>query len=75
MIFWRVAQLFKLEYVGDIEQLRASFIETLKGRFHVRVRYPGNELITAENVPDLALPAHQFLSRSNCRAPPNTQPA
>jgi len=43
--------------MGDIEQLRASFIETLKGRFHVRVQYPGNELITAENVPDLALPA------------------
>lgn len=43
--------------MGDIEQLRASFIETLKGRFHVRVQYPGNELITAENMPDLALPA------------------
>jgi hypothetical protein len=29
--------------LGDIETIRASFIETLKGRFHVRVRYPGNE--------------------------------
>ena len=29
--------------LGDIEAIRASFIETLKGRFHVRVRYPGNE--------------------------------
>lgn len=29
--------------LGDISQIRASFIKTLKGRFHVRVRYPGNE--------------------------------
>ena len=29
--------------LGDIKMIRASFIETLKGRFHVRVKYPGNE--------------------------------
>jgi len=29
--------------LGDIQVMRESFIETLKGRFHVRVRYPGNE--------------------------------
>lgn len=29
--------------LGDISIVRASFIKTLKGRFHVRVRYPGNE--------------------------------
>lgn len=29
--------------LGDLKQLRESFIETLKGRFHMRVRYPGNE--------------------------------
>ncbi|MCB0019107.1 MAG: HDIG domain-containing protein [Anaerolineales bacterium] len=33
--------------LGDIQQLRESFIETLKGRFHVRVRYPGNEELVA----------------------------
>ncbi len=43
--------------MGDIEQLRASFIETLKGRFHVRVQYPGNEMLMMENVPEFALPA------------------
>ena len=43
--------------LGDIEHLRTSFIETLKGRFHVRVQYPGNELLTVENLPELALPA------------------
>ncbi|MFQ5435098.1 MAG: HDIG domain-containing metalloprotein, partial [Anaerolineae bacterium] len=32
--------------LGDIKQIRASFIETLKGRFHVRVKYPGNEALT-----------------------------
>lgn len=45
--------------MGDIEQLRASFIETLKGRFHVRVQYPGNELMMVDNMPDLILPAPQ----------------
>ncbi|MFZ0548508.1 MAG: HDIG domain-containing metalloprotein, partial [Candidatus Promineifilaceae bacterium] len=29
--------------LGDIKLLRESFIKTLKGRFHVRVQYPGNE--------------------------------
>ena len=33
--------------LGDIHLLRESFIETLKGRFHVRVRYPGNEELVA----------------------------
>jgi len=38
--------------MGDIREIRASFIETLKGRFHVRVKYPGNEEITARPAPD-----------------------
>lgn len=29
--------------LGDLKVIRESFIETLKGRFHVRVKYPGNE--------------------------------
>lgn len=29
--------------LGDIQIIHDSFTETLKGRFHVRVRYPGNE--------------------------------
>ncbi len=28
--------------MGDLEEIRESFIETLKGRFHIRVKYPGN---------------------------------
>ena len=43
--------------MGDIDQLRASFIETLKGRFHVRVQYPGNEILLSENLPEFALPS------------------
>jgi membrane-associated HD superfamily phosphohydrolase len=35
--------------LGDIRLVRESFIKTLKGRFHVRVKYPGNEeLLSAE---------------------------
>ncbi len=42
--------------LGNISQIRASFIETLQGRFHVRVRYPGNEKIMQEEKP-ATLPA------------------
>ncbi|MCP4360783.1 MAG: HDIG domain-containing protein [Chloroflexi bacterium] len=35
--------------LGDISLIRASFIKTLKGRFHVRVRYPGNEELGINN--------------------------
>jgi cyclic-di-AMP phosphodiesterase PgpH len=31
--------------LGDIRALRDSFINTVKGRFHVRVRYPGDEAL------------------------------
>ncbi|MCP5097956.1 MAG: HDIG domain-containing protein [Chloroflexi bacterium] len=34
--------------MGDISLIRASFIKTLKGRFHVRVKYPGNDELMAE---------------------------
>jgi cyclic-di-AMP phosphodiesterase PgpH len=37
--------------LGDIKLVRESFIKTLKGRYHVRVRYPGNEQLLRE--PDL----------------------
>lgn len=33
--------------LGDIELAKASFVDTLKGRFHVRVKYPGNEELEA----------------------------
>mgnify|MGYP001175631672 FL=1 len=49
--------------LGDIDLLRASFIETLKGRFHVRVQYPGNEELLVDNQPEAALPAPQAPAR------------
>lgn len=44
--------------LGDIRLIRASFIKTLKGRFHVRVKYPGNEELVDETtaVPLRTLP-------------------
>jgi hypothetical protein len=42
--------------LGDIEQMRVSFIETLKGRFHVRVAYPDNEYLLPETNAPLPLP-------------------
>jgi membrane-associated HD superfamily phosphohydrolase len=37
--------------LGHIKAIRESFIETLKGRFHVRVRYPGDEALEPTPVP------------------------
>ncbi len=42
--------------LGDIERIRSSFIDTLKGRFHVRIKYPGNELLEVVPSPITALP-------------------
>jgi len=49
--------------LGDIKLIRKSFIETLQGRFHVRIKYPGNETMLlepadqdGEGTPMLALP-------------------
>ncbi len=45
--------------LGDIEIIRSSFIDTLKGRFHLRVKYPGNEsleITQQETVPALPKP-------------------
>jgi putative nucleotidyltransferase with HDIG domain len=33
--------------LADVKLIRESFIETLQGRFHVRIRYPGNEELIA----------------------------
>ncbi len=42
--------------LGDVEKIRLSFIETLKGRFHVRVKYPGNEALEEVAKAGKALP-------------------
>ncbi|MGB1253864.1 MAG: HD family phosphohydrolase, partial [Candidatus Promineifilaceae bacterium] len=39
--------------MGDIRKIRESFMETLKGRFHSRVKYAGNESLTAANTPPI----------------------
>lgn len=52
--------------LGDIHLIRESFIKTLKGRFHVRVKYPGNEALEVvepaaqeQADPPTAVTAHQ----------------
>ncbi len=46
--------------LGDIQQIRASFVETLKGRFHVRVKYAGNEQLEAANTPAIEAQIDEF---------------
>lgn len=41
--------------LGDLKQIRESFSETLKGRFHVRVKYPGNEAMMNPEPPPALL--------------------
>lgn len=43
--------------LGDIQKLKESFIDTLKGRFHVRVRYPGDQALEADLEEDQHRPA------------------
>lgn len=43
--------------LGDVQIIRASFIDTLKGRFHMRVRYPGNESLETGMPPPTAVPS------------------
>ncbi|MBE7529700.1 MAG: HDIG domain-containing protein [Ardenticatenaceae bacterium] len=45
--------------LGDIHTIRASFIKTLKGRFHVRTRYPGNEAMQIPETRPLPSPPEQ----------------
>jgi len=35
--------------LGDVKTIQDSFVKTIKGRFHMRVKYPGNEELTEEN--------------------------
>lgn len=37
--------------LGDVKVIQDSFVKTLKGRFHMRVKYPGNEKIAGEAPP------------------------
>jgi hypothetical protein len=46
--------------LGDIKTVKESFIKTLKGRFHVRVQYPGNEEFVIQS-----LESRQALPPSN----------
>ncbi|GMQ79385.1 MAG: HDIG domain-containing protein [Anaerolineae bacterium] len=48
--------------LGDIQILRESFTDTLQGRFHVRIRYPGNEELTEETAQEPEVPAIELES-------------
>lgn len=52
--------------LGDIRKIRESFIKTLKGRFHVRVKYPGNEELMDDGAP--------AESKTAVKSPANGQP-
>ncbi|MEZ4646211.1 MAG: HDIG domain-containing protein [Chloroflexota bacterium] len=58
--------------LGDVQIIRASFIETLKGRFHVRVKYPGNDAMMAETAVPAAAPVPQ--AQTEATAVPPTEP-
>ncbi len=59
----------------DLKQIRASFVETLKGRFHVRVKYAGNEELEAANTENITegelTPAQSLLESAVSEAIPS----
>lgn len=64
--------------LGDVKLIRESFIETLQGRFHVRVKYPGNEeLMNVQTAPQGNGRHSEVVStpRSETEAQPELQPA
>ncbi|MDX1413011.1 MAG: HDIG domain-containing protein [Candidatus Promineifilaceae bacterium] len=58
--------------LGDIEIIRSSFIDTLKGRFHLRVKYPGNEALDVPQEQVLSLPEPQADSEQSIAPPQST---
>lgn len=61
--------------LGDLRLIRVSFIETLKGRFHIRVKYPGNEALEVGNT--AVLPAGEgvvFAETAVLPLPASSQP-
>ena len=42
--------------LGDVKVIQDSFVKTLKGRFHMRVKYPGNEELIVEGGETTAVP-------------------
>lgn len=42
--------------LGDVKMIQNSFVKTLKGRFHMRVKYPGNEALTEDEPPPAVEP-------------------
>ncbi len=65
--------------LGDIHLIRESFIKTLKGRFHVRVKYPGNEELEVAEEPAAVLREEAVLETAVTQAESlhneNNQPA
>lgn len=59
----------------DLKHIRASFVETLKGRFHVRVKYAGNEELEAANTENITVgeltPAPSLLEPAITEAVPS----
>ncbi|MFQ5398661.1 MAG: HD family phosphohydrolase [Anaerolineae bacterium] len=58
--------------LGDIKMIRSSFINTLKGRFHMRVKYPGNEELEVES--EIAPAAAETTAEQRPQPLPNPAP-
>lgn len=59
--------------MGDLKEIRESFTETLQGRFHLRVKYPGNNELMEEadeETPQLSEVPTPLLSTPGESAPP-----
>ena len=61
--------------LGDLKRVRDSFIETLQGRFHVRIKYPGNDEMMAEEEEEVAVAVGEMPAfPPSTTAPPQIPP-
>lgn len=60
--------------LGDIKLVRESFIETLQGRFHMRIKYPGNEEMMTKDQAETAEPAAAVEAEAEPKPEPEHRP-
>ncbi|MCP4425607.1 MAG: HDIG domain-containing protein [Chloroflexi bacterium] len=58
--------------LGDVKIVQNSFEKTLKGRFHMRVKYPGNEALAEEEPPAPEKTASESEASDEPKPPPAT---
>ncbi len=60
--------------LGDVKMIQDSFVKTLKGRFHVRVKYPGNDALAVNEGQETAVSTAETAAQPEIETLPDTAP-